>query len=72
MRVKYNEDILWRVSLQSSSRNGSGCKWVPKGAKVQVGMDCRGAEKSTDQKRSKDVSLEACKKKSWSKYLELA
>lgn len=53
MRVKYNEDILWQVSLQSPSRNGSGCKWVPNGAKVQVGMDCRGAEKSTDKKRSR-------------------
>lgn len=53
MRVKYNEDVLWQVSLRSPSRNGSGCKWVPKDAKGQVGIDCRGAEKSMDMKRSR-------------------
>lgn len=53
MRVKYNEDILWQVSLRSPSRNGSGCKWVPKNAKGQVGIDCRGSEKSMDMKRSR-------------------
>lgn len=71
MRVKYNEDILWQVSLQSPPRNGSGCKWVPQGAKVQVGIDCRGTEKRTDKKRSK-TSLWRLAKKLLEQDLDLA